>query len=81
MDCNKPPQVHIPTSPALIDHCHNRFYVHPSENYALPLVDSVLDGKNYHFWSCSMKKVIIMKNKIRFLDGSFPIPNDFDPTY
>ncbi|GAU40997.1 hypothetical protein TSUD_92220 [Trifolium subterraneum] len=28
-----------------------------------------------------MKKAIIMKNKLRFLDGSSPMPDNFDPTY
>jgi transposase InsO family protein len=64
-----------------IELSQNPFYIHPSENPALPLVNPVLDGKNYHSWSRSMKKAIIMKNKLRFLDGSSPMPADFDPNY
>jgi hypothetical protein len=64
-----------------IELSQNPFYVHPSENPALPLVNPVLDGKNYHSWSRSMRKAIIMKNKLRFLDGSSPMPADYDPNY
>ncbi|MCI14467.1 hypothetical protein A2U01_0035598, partial [Trifolium medium] len=64
-----------------IDPSQNPFYIHPSENPALSLVQPVLDGKNYHSWSRSMKKVVIMKNKLRFLDGSSQMTMNFDPNY
>jgi hypothetical protein len=68
-------------SPAPVDHSQNPFYIHPSENPAIPLVNPVLDGKNYHPWARSMKKAVITKNKLRFLDGSSPMPAEFDPNY
>jgi hypothetical protein len=76
-----PPLPEQPVFSAPIELSQNPFYVHPSENPALPLVNPVLDGKNYHSWSRSMRKAIIMKNKLRFLDGSSPMPADYDPNY
>ncbi|GAU25315.1 hypothetical protein TSUD_375780 [Trifolium subterraneum] len=64
-----------------IDQSQNPFYIHPSENPAISLVNPVLDGKNYPSWARSMKNAIIMKNKLRFLDGSSPMPVAFDPSY
>jgi hypothetical protein len=71
----------IPGIPALTDPSQNPYYVHPNESATAALVSPLLDGKNYHTWSRSMLKAVIMKNKLRFLDGSCPIPDDFDPTY
>jgi hypothetical protein len=73
--------VEIPAIPALTDPSQNPYYVHPNESATVALVSQLLDGKNYHTWSRSMKKAVIMKNKLRFLDGSCPMPDDFDPTY
>jgi hypothetical protein len=73
--------VEIPAIPALTDPSQNPYYVHPNESATAALVSPLLDGKNYHTWSRSMKKAVIMKNKLRFLDGSCPMPDDFDPTY
>ncbi|MCI27991.1 hypothetical protein A2U01_0049191, partial [Trifolium medium] len=67
--------------PVPVDNSQNPFYIHPSENPANSLVNPVLDGKNYHSWARSMRKAIITKNKLRFLDGSSPMPNEYDPTY
>jgi hypothetical protein len=77
---NSIPEV-IPAIPALTDPSQNPYYVHPNESATAALVSPLLDGKNYHPWSRSMKKAVIMKNKLRFLDGSCPMPDDFDPTY
>jgi hypothetical protein len=48
--------------PALIDPSHNPYYVRPNESATDALVSPLLDGKNYHAWSRSMMKVVIMKN-------------------
>ncbi|GAU17048.1 hypothetical protein TSUD_105470 [Trifolium subterraneum] len=71
----------IPAIPALTDPSQNPYYVHPNESATAALVSPLLDGKNYHAWSRSMLKAVIMKNKLRFLDGSCPMPDQFDPTY
>ncbi|GAU50539.1 hypothetical protein TSUD_409840 [Trifolium subterraneum] len=71
----------VPAMPALTDPSQNPYYVHPNESATAALVSPLLDGKNYHAWSRSMMKVVIMKNKLRFLDGSCPMPDQFAPTY
>ncbi|MCI44137.1 hypothetical protein A2U01_0065376, partial [Trifolium medium] len=73
--------VELPAIEAPTDASQNPFYVHPNENLTAALVNPPLDGKNYHSWSRSMRKAIIMKNKLRFLDGSCPMPDPFHPTY
>ncbi|GAU26486.1 hypothetical protein TSUD_294550 [Trifolium subterraneum] len=71
----------IPAIPALTNPSQNPYYVHPNESTTAALVSPLLDGKNYHAWSRSMMKAVIMKNKLRFMDGSCPMPDPFDPTY
>ncbi|PNX60163.1 retrovirus-related Pol polyprotein from transposon TNT 1-94, partial [Trifolium pratense] len=70
-----------PAFPTLSDPSQNPYYVHPNESATAALVTPPLDGKNYHAWSRSMMKAVIMKNKLRFLDGSCPMPDRFDPSY
>lgn len=36
---------------------------------------------NYHGWTLKMKRVLDMKNKFRFVDGSIPILNVDDLNY
>jgi hypothetical protein len=79
MICNTPSPVEVPIFPASVHHSQNPLYIHPFENLVIPLVNSVLDGKNYHSWSRSMKKAVI--TKLCFLDGSSLMPNEYDPTY
>ena len=57
------------------------FYVHPSENPAMVLVSSVLDGRNYYEWARSMRMALSTKNKSGFIDGSIVKPDRFDPMY
>lgn len=68
--------------PAPTDLSQNPFYIHPSENPVNGLVNPPLNGKNYNCWSRLMKNALITKNKVGFIDGSFPCPEDsFDPGY
>ena len=55
--------------------------MHPGENPSIALVNPLLNGNNYHSWAKSMKRAVITKNKFRFLDGSLPMPESFDPSY
>jgi len=73
--------VQIPMVLALTDLSQNPYYIHPRQNPSIPLVNLLLDGENYHSWARSFKKVVNLKNKARFLDGSSPKPNRFDPSY
>jgi hypothetical protein len=57
----RPPSPYdIPIFTAPVDHSQNPFYIHPSENPTIPLVNPILDGKNYH-----AKEAIITKNKLQ----------------
>ncbi|GAU26487.1 hypothetical protein TSUD_294560 [Trifolium subterraneum] len=58
----------VPAIHALTDASQNPYYVHPNESGTAALVTPLLDGKNYHSWSRSFMKGVIMKNKLRFLD-------------
>jgi hypothetical protein len=56
----------------------NPYFLHPNENPALVLVTPLLNGGNYHSWSRSMTVALRSKNKIQFINGSLPRPNDED---
>lgn len=57
------------------------YYLHPSENSTTPLENLLLTPKNYHAWARLMRKALMNKNKIRFIDGSLPKPDSFDPLF
>jgi len=38
------------------------------------LVTPALDGTNYHTWSQGMKKTLLSKNKIKFVNGEIQEP-------
>ncbi|XP_058008186.1 uncharacterized protein LOC131182858 [Hevea brasiliensis] len=59
----------------------NPFYLHPNENPALVLVFPVLTGKNYHSWSRAMRMSLVLKNKIKFIDGIITVPPITDLMY
>ncbi|CAN1833001.1 Retrovirus-related Pol polyprotein from transposon RE1, partial [Linum perenne] len=57
------------------------YYLHGGENPALVLVPERLNGTNYDDWSKSMLTSLGSKNKIRFIDGTLPMPLATDPLY
>lgn len=57
------------------------YYIHPNENSTSPLVNLLLTPKNYHKWARLMRKALLNKNKMKFIDGSLPKPDRFDPTF
>ncbi|XP_050217905.1 uncharacterized protein LOC126668770 [Mercurialis annua] len=59
----------------------NPYYVHPSENPSLLLVTNLLTEGNYHSWCRAMKKALISKNKLKFIDGSIAVPCRNDPSF
>ncbi|CAJ2632157.1 unnamed protein product [Trifolium pratense] len=59
----------------------NPYYLHPNENPSLILVTPLLDSKNYSSWSRAMKVALISKNKLRFVDGTFPCPSPTHALY
>ncbi|GAU30132.1 hypothetical protein TSUD_360250 [Trifolium subterraneum] len=56
----------------------NPYFLHPNENPNLVLVSTLLSGANYHSWSRAMTMALKSKNKIHFIDGALPRPNDDD---
>jgi hypothetical protein len=54
------------------------FYVHPSEGPNTVVVTPLLTGSNYPAWSRSMQRALGAKNKLAFIDGSIPVPDDDD---
>lgn len=49
-----------------------------SDNPGISIVSEVLDGTNYSSW-----KIIALdaKNKMSFIDGSLPQPQEIDPQF
>jgi len=62
----------IPTSP---------YYLHPGENSRLILVSLPFNETNYNTWSKNMKRILLSKNKFKFIDGSISKPSDNDSTF
>ncbi|XP_016193035.1 uncharacterized protein LOC107633961 [Arachis ipaensis] len=59
----------------------SHFYLHPSENTSIPLIHTILDGKNYSSWSNAMLLALKSKNKLKFVDGSLKKPDKNDPLF
>ncbi|XP_014498998.1 uncharacterized protein LOC106760077 [Vigna radiata var. radiata] len=58
------------------------FYLHPGENPGLTLISQVLTDSNYTTWSRCMRRALLSKNKIKFIDGSIKKPqNSKDPMF
>uniref|UniRef100_A0A803LZV8 Retrotransposon Copia-like N-terminal domain-containing protein n=1 Tax=Chenopodium quinoa TaxID=63459 RepID=A0A803LZV8_CHEQI len=59
-----------PTSP---------YYINPSENTALPIVSEKFFGEAFGEWKRSMMIALATKNKLGFVDGSLPKPDETNP--
>ncbi|XP_019418614.1 PREDICTED: uncharacterized protein LOC109329404 [Lupinus angustifolius] len=57
------------------------FSMHSNENPRAILVSSLLNGENYHLWSCAMSMTLKSKNKLQFVDRSLPKPLIDDSTF
>lgn len=57
------------------------YYIHPSENPDILLVTTPLTTRNYQQWSRMMRKALVSKNKIKFLNGFLPVLDPFDLNY
>ena len=55
------------------------YYLHPSDSASTKLVSVVFDGTCYSNWKRSMIIGLDAKNKICFVDGSLPKPEDNAP--
>ncbi|XP_019248718.1 PREDICTED: uncharacterized protein LOC109227985 [Nicotiana attenuata] len=52
----------------------NPYYLHPSDSPGMVLVNTLFDGKGYAGWSRVIVIALSAKNKLGFIDGSFPEP-------
>ncbi|XP_073014619.1 uncharacterized protein [Primulina eburnea] len=53
------------------------YYIHHSDSLGLVLVSQPLTGDNFTSCHCDMIIAISVKNKLGFVDGSIPRPDDF----
>jgi len=65
----------------LLQNPPNPFYLHLGENPGMILVTPALDGSNYHTWSRAMKRALLSKNKIKFINGEIQEPVKTDPLH
>ena len=61
-----------PTSP---------YYLHPNEMPGALMVSLILNGRNYHSWSRSMRMALKAKTKLQFIDGTIARPNRDDALF
>ena len=61
-----------PTSP---------YYLHPNEMPGALMVSPILNGRNYHSWSRSMRMALKAKTKLQFIDGTIAKPNRDDALF
>lgn len=54
------------------------YYVHSSEGPSSLVIAPKLNGSNYLAWNRSMKRALRAKNKLVFIDGSIPMPDNGD---
>ncbi|XP_017412875.1 uncharacterized protein LOC108324438 [Vigna angularis] len=57
------------------------FYLHPGENPGITLISQILNETNYSSWSRNLKRAILSKNKIKFIDGNIKKPPRTDPLF
>ena len=56
----------------------SHFYVHPSEGPHSVIISPKFNGSNYLAWSRSIQRALGAKNKLPFINGSLPVPDDDD---
>ncbi|XP_019173563.1 PREDICTED: uncharacterized protein LOC109169142 [Ipomoea nil] len=59
----------------------NPYFMHASENPALELVSTPLEGPNYHPWARAVTMALSCKNKLAFVDGTITKPSRDDRRY
>jgi len=56
-------------------------YLHPGEKPDMILINIQLNGANYHTWSKTMKRALLSKNKLKFIDRSLDTPQQGTSLY
>ena len=59
--------------PSVVEDISNPLYLDHAESPGAMLVSKVLIGEIYHVWARSMKKALIAKNKLGFVDGTITL--------
>ena len=57
------------------------YFLHPNKSLALVLVSTLLNGSNYHRWSCAMKMSLLSRNKLKLVDGTIVMLDPDAPLY
>ncbi|XP_017441029.1 uncharacterized protein LOC108346462 [Vigna angularis] len=57
------------------------FYLHLGENPDISLISQILDESNYTSWSRNMRRALLSKNKLKFIDGGIKKPQREDPIF
>ncbi|XP_014490526.1 uncharacterized protein LOC106753251 [Vigna radiata var. radiata] len=57
------------------------YYLHPGENPGLTLITQMLNENNYSSWSRSLRRALLSKNKVKFIDGSIKRPQESGAVY
>ncbi|CAN1178761.1 hypothetical protein LINPERHAP2_LOCUS33840 [Linum perenne] len=79
-EINSPHADSIPPNP-FTDHYSNPLFLSPGENLSTPIITIKLGNNNYHLWSRSLSVALRIKNKVPFIDGTFPPPAVTDKDY
>jgi len=58
---------------------YNSIYLHPWENPGLILVKQTFNEKNYSSWSRNLKRTLVSKSKIKFVDGNTKASKEMIP--
>jgi hypothetical protein len=54
------------------------YFVHPSESPNSLSITPKLNGSNYISWSRTVERSLGTKNKLGFINGTIPMPDDDD---
>ena len=60
---------------------HSPYFLHSADHPGLSLVADRLDGTNYNHWCSAMKISLDARNKLAFIDGSLPRPDEGNPLF
>lgn len=60
---------------------YSPYFLTSGDNPGTSLISEVLDGTNYNTWIISITIALEVKNKLAFVDGSFPRPIETHPHY
>ena len=64
------------TKRSIIEELYSLYYLHYSDSPGLVLVSHLLTSENYTSWSTTMLIALSVKNKVCFVEGSLPQPED-----